>query len=539
MAIEHAGSKGQADLFEQATDAVVQDLDDETVSPWVLGLWLVAFGSVSGRYFPYARRHFPYADAEEALRAAIALGEREGFRSVEFGALYHLQYQMKLRNNLSELSVLIERLAEIADSRHTTQAAVVADCQAALHTMRGAVADAHAACARIMVAVEAADEPPIERWPHFITQFQAHLAGRDPVEAARRLTELLPLFDGAVRERTQVCVRIAEALDARWNRPRAYPQRLRIAVEALREANWSAALANLPDLLADLLADALDLGVETDFCRRLIRQRRLSPPERRPPDWPWALKVHVLGGFRLELDGAPLDLGPKPAARSLDLLRALAVAKGHTCALADLHDWLWSDADGDMAKAACEQALNRLRKLLGRSDLIVQREGKLRLAMNAVWVDLDHWEARLHDLIDARGQDATSAEALRDLLATFPGAPLAHEREGPWTAAAAERVRGKVVEAALRLAGRYEDVGDAAKARAVHLRALDVYPDAASIHEALIAGRLARDDVAGAREDYARFTKTWPDDPDAPPSATFQALFTRATKVAGGEGGSP
>jgi DNA-binding SARP family transcriptional activator len=192
-----------------------------------------------------------------------------------------------------------------------------------------------------------------------------------------------------------------------------------------------------------------------------------------------------------------------------------------------------------MAKAACEQALNRLRKLLGRPDLIVQREGKLRLAMDAVWVDLDHWEARLHDLIDARGVDAASAQALRDLLATFPGPPLAHERTGPWTAAAAERVRGKVVEAALQLAGRYEEAGDAAGARAVHLRALDAYPDAAPIHEALIAGRLARDDVAGAREDYARFAKARDDDPDAPPSPTFQALVTRATRAAAGEGGAP
>src|SRR5690606_22914710 len=61
--IEHAGSTGQADLFAQAVDSVVSDLKDHSASLWALGLWLVAFGAVSARYFPYARRGFPYADA--------------------------------------------------------------------------------------------------------------------------------------------------------------------------------------------------------------------------------------------------------------------------------------------------------------------------------------------------------------------------------------------------------------------------------------------------------------------------------------------
>ena len=55
-------------------------------------------------------------------------------RGVEFGALYHLQLLMKMRNDFSEFATLIARLAEIADSRYTTQVAVAADCQAALHT---------------------------------------------------------------------------------------------------------------------------------------------------------------------------------------------------------------------------------------------------------------------------------------------------------------------------------------------------------------------------------------------------------------------
>lgn len=521
--LEHAGSMGQAELFEQAVDMVARDLRHTAISPWVLGLWLVAFGSVSGRYFPYSRRGFPYADAEAALRAAIAIGETESLPAVEFGALYHLQYQMKLANNRGELATLIGRLGEVADSRHTTQVAVLADCQAALHTMRGDTGQALAACARFMAAIEAADEPPIERWPHFVTQFQAMLAARTAAQAAAYLASLTPLFEGAVAERTWACIRAAEAFDAKWGGADDYPERLEVAIQALASAGWSAILANLPDLLAELLADALDRGIEVEFCRRLIAQRRLSPPQRRPQSWPWALKIHVLGEFRLERDAEPLNFGAKPAARSLDLLRVLAVVKDHTCALAALHDGFWPDADGDMAKAACEQALHRLRKLLGRADLVVQREGKLKLAMDQVWIDIDDWEQAVHEA-------AAEIIQLEALFLAFPGPLLIHERENPWSATAAERVRSKLLEIARGLGDHYERQGAGDQARRIHLRSLDFYPQAARVHEALISGSLARDDMVSAWEDYERFQRSRSGEGDDEISPALQARLQRGVK---------
>lgn len=56
--IDHAGSMGRQEVFEQAVDSIRQDLRERTVQPWALGLWLVAFGAVSGRYFSYVRRGF-------------------------------------------------------------------------------------------------------------------------------------------------------------------------------------------------------------------------------------------------------------------------------------------------------------------------------------------------------------------------------------------------------------------------------------------------------------------------------------------------
>ncbi len=499
--IEHAGTGGRQDLFERAVDGVAGDVRDGRASPWALGLWLVAFGAISARYFPYARRGFPYASAEDALRAAIAIGERESLRGVEFGGLYHLQLLMKSRNDVNGFAALVGRLAEIADSRYTTQVAVVADCQAALHTLRQDFVEARAACDRFMAAIEAANEPPLERWPHFITKFQVLLGEGRTAEAVGFLTELLPLFTGGLRQRTETCVTIAHTWAAKSAGAPDYPEMLRGCLREMRRANWPMILLNLPDLLAELCADGIELEIEPDFCRSLIARRSLRPPAARPPRWPWALRVHVLGDFGLDRDGVPLDLGPKPSTRSLDIVRVLAVVKDHSCALQQLYDWLWPDLDGDQARAACEQALHRLRKLLGRADLVVQREGKVRFAVTHVWVDLDRWESTAARELRRAAPDEAALERAID---EFPGPLLRSEPGAPWLQPAAERVRRSFVDVALRLGTRLEQRGEPARACDVYLRALDAYPTSERCYEALLRARLAAGDTAGALEDYAR-----------------------------------
>ena len=529
--IEHAGTTGQPDLFERAVDSVAGDLRAGSASPWALGLWLVAFGAISARYFAYSRRGFPYPIPEDALRAAIAIGQREALRGVEFGALYHLQLQMKSRNDFTEFGVLIKRLAEIADSRYTTQVAVVADCQAALHTIRRDFAEAHAACARFMAAIEAANEPPLERWPHFVTRFQVLLAEGRAAEAAAFLTDLLPLYTGAIRQRTETCVLVARACQAKWNADADYPARLRESLRELRAANWPAILLNCPGLLAELCADALDLDIEPELCRSLIARRALVPPAGHPARWPWPLRVHVLGEFALERDGRRLDLGAKPPTRSLEIIRVLAVAKDHACSAEQLCDWLWPDADGAQAKAAWEQALHRLRRLLGKGDLLVQREGKLRLAADAVWVDLDYWERRLVAALGRDPQRSIDDAGLERAVTEFPGPLVPADPQPSWSAPAAERLRRAYIDAALRLGQRQEERGDWPNACRVYLRALDAYPTSERGYEALLRARLAMGDTAGALDDYHRCERAFAATPEGRPPAAIRALASRARNV--------
>lgn len=506
--MELAAVTMQQGLFEKAIDSVVDDLRNPDAPPWDLGMWLVTFGAKNGRYFHYARRAFPYATSEDALRAAVAIGERESLINVEFGALYHLQLQMKFRNDFGEFARLVGRLAEIADSRFTTQVAVVADCQAALHARQGDFAEAHRDCERFMAAIEAANEPMLERWPHYVTQFQVLLADRKPEEAIALLAGILPRLDGGAHKRTELCILAAEALAARWSGDPGYGERLTRFIGELRDAKWPMILLNLPERLAELIADALERDIAAEFCRSIIAERRLLPPAHRPGGWPWPLKVHVLGGFRLERNGEPVELGAKPPTRALDILRALAISKDCACSMETLLDWLWPDLDGDQAKAACEQALHRLRKLLGQADLVVQREGKLRLAVEHVWVDFTEWERRLGTASSRNGGTEADVAQLEQLFFDFPGPLLLNERLAFWALPATERVRSQIVDLAGRIGKQRERVDEAEGARAIYLRTLDFYPDSAAIHRRLIEARLAEGDTAGAMSDYARYEQT-------------------------------
>jgi hypothetical protein len=100
--------------------------------------------------------------------------------------------------------------------------------------------------------------------------------------------------------------------------------------------------------------------------------------------------------------------------------------------------------------------------------------------------------------------------------------------------AASERVRSKLVELATRIGQRHESRGDHASARSYYLRALDWYPTSERCYLALLRGRLAQSDVAGALEDYRRCEKVLKTATQGGPSPAIRSLM--APHVAGRSG---
>lgn len=165
-------------------------------------------------------------------------------------------------------------------------------------------------------------------------------------------------------------------------------------------------------LLAETAAAALAHGVEAAFVQRWIQRRGLkAPADGLAPDWPQALRLRVLGGFEVAIDGQPLSFEGKVQKRPLELLQALAVHGPAPVPVATLMDELWPELDGDAARKAFDAALLRLRRLLGTSATALRLEaGAVHLDATVMGCDL-WWLRRLSALPPAVLQGRPTLEA--------------------------------------------------------------------------------------------------------------------------------
>ncbi len=176
------------------------------------------------------------------------------------------------------------------------------------------------------------------------------------------------------------------------------------------------------DMMARLMAMALAHGIEPAVARDVVRRNALKAPPGADVHWPWPLRVHALGGWRVELDGAPLPSGRKESRRLLELLRLLASNGEAPLPQSTAIDALWPDADGDAAHNALDNALHRLRRLLGGDDRVPLRHGALALNPQQCWTDVGALERQLASVEAA--SPAALAGAVQGLRTAYTGVLL-------------------------------------------------------------------------------------------------------------------
>ena len=244
-----------------------------------------------------------------------------------------------------------------------------------------------------------------------------------------------------------------------------------------KETGQLGAYGDLPAETSRLCARALEEGIEPEYAKWLITKRRLIPEN--PPvtvdQWPWAVKIYTLGGFRIERDDAILSFARKAQKMPLEMLKLLVASNGDISEIS-MADLLWPDADGDLALQTCATTCHRLRKLLGHPEALTIRDGHMALDPRWCWVDAWACE-RLLDSAQTFKRNDNQERVCRlteQALVLYRGRFLEGESENSCTVSTAERLRSKFLQGVRYLAQCHENAGEWEKATQYYARCLDI-----------------------------------------------------------------
>jgi LuxR family transcriptional regulator, maltose regulon positive regulatory protein len=257
-------------------------------------------------------------------------------------------------------------------------------------------------------------------------------------------------------------------------------------------------------VLTEVCALALESGIAVQNARELIMRFGLRPPRPDISGWPWAVAVRTLGGFQININGEPLEAGPKAQRKPLDLLKALIARGGRNVNISRLAEDVWFDLDGDAALVAFHSTLHRLRKLLRADSILILHEGKLSLNAASCWTDVAAVEHLLQETGNVVGDTSSIVTLAARLNALYAGQFLRDEADAPWTIVARGSLHGRYVQQVLRLGAALESRNEWMHALELYELAIDRDNVSESLYRALMACHQRLGRTADALQAYRR-----------------------------------
>lgn len=324
------------------------------------------------------------------------------------------------------------------------------------------------------------------------------------------------------------------ALDS-GRRPRSGMRALRQALQIAKPRNYLSHLLWLPASLSHLCSVALENGIETEFVGHLIQARGLAVDAHTTPtlDWPWPIRVHTLGKFRVQRDGKLIAFTGKAQRRPFDLLKAIIAHGSREVPEERITLALWPRIDGDSAHRSFATTLHRLRKLLGEERAVTLSEGKVSLDGRYVWIDVWAFEHTLTRIANALRQardpaDSENIASLTDhLLRCYGGAFLGDEANTAWALPPRERLRHRFLRSLVDIERYWQQAENAERIIDLLERALEIDNTAEGLYRDLMACYAKQGRTADAVETYRRCEKMLKVNLNATPSAETSALHHR------------
>jgi DNA-binding SARP family transcriptional activator len=278
-----------------------------------------------------------------------------------------------------------------------------------------------------------------------------------------------------------------------------------------------------------LLARALERGIEREYVHCLLRQWGVKPADQALDEWPWPIRIDVLGTFRVYKDSSLLRYGRKAPHKLMELLKLIAAKGGREVSSEYIIQELWPDVDGDAAEVSFTNALHRLRKLLGHENAIVLRLGRVSLDESVCRLDL--WA--FHSICKGLQSAASAQSALslaEEILRLYRGHLLVDEWFA-WASEPREKARRGFAEAVTVLGSRLESRCEWDVAANLYRRAIDVDHLAEPFYLRLMICQKALDQRPAAADTYRRLGRTLSIvlglNPSKEATSVFQSLGAR------------
>ncbi len=253
-------------------------------------------------------------------------------------------------------------------------------------------------------------------------------------------------------------------------------------------------------VLGRALDTAIREGIEVDQAARVIRSLRVNAPADADECWPWPLAVRTLGGFEIRVDGEPLRFTGKVPRKPLQLLKAIIAMGPEAVPVARVVDALWPDEPGDTGRKTFDVTVTRLRRLLGRPELVKVGDEAVGLDTKSCWIDA----TSLLDALDEAPAAGLAPVRWAAACALYRGSFLPGDEAEQWTASRRELLRARFIDAVERVAAAMEHDRRWADALSWYRRGIEADELAESFHQGVMRCLLAMDRQAEAASAYRR-----------------------------------
>ncbi len=231
--------------------------------------------------------------------------------------------------------------------------------------------------------------------------------------------------------------------------------------------------------------------------------------------------IHLLGGFRVEVDGRPVGVHAWRHRRGAELVKLLALTPRHRLHREELIDALWPDLAPEAGAANLRKAVHFARQALGGEEAIATRGGVVELWPGGpLRIDAEEFEDAV-----AAALRSNAAKGAARAAQLYAGDLLPEDLYAEWAQGPRERLRRLHVQA-LRMGGLWE-------------RVLQADPVDEEAHRALMRARLDEGNRQAAMRQFERLRQVLREELGVGPDPRSVELFQEILALEGTEPSTP